>query len=95
MVPSYFLQQFITPTAQFHDHNTRNRALFIPLTRHSFAKKCLRHEIIRVLNSVPELIKEKVHTHSYQGFTNYVKLAFLRDYETYCTIPNCYVCNSI
>lgn len=94
LVPSYFSQQFITPTSQVHDHNTRHKTLFIPLIRHSFAKKRLRLEIVRVLNSVPELIKEKVHTHSYQGFSNYVKLTLLNDYEISCTILNCYICNS-
>ena len=81
-LPAYFSEQFITSTSQIHDHNTRrNRStLFVKHTQHIFAKKCLRHEIVRIINNTPEDIVRKVHTHSYIGFSLYTKNYFLGKY---------------
>ena len=93
-LPMYFYQLPITPTSQIYDYNTRRNAFFVTRSAHTFATKCIRHEVIRVLNSTTELIKEKVYTHSYQGFSGYVKQSFIRKYQTSCNIVNCYICNS-
>ena len=33
-----------------------------------FAKKCLRHYLPLLLNNLPEIVKEKLMSHSTQGF---------------------------
>ena len=58
--------------------------------KHEFAKKCLRHNLPLLLNNLPEKVKQKLMSHSNQGFVNYVKLYFLQSYED--TRQNCYVC---
>ena len=92
-LPVYFYQMQITPTPQVHDHDTRRKELFVTRTQHIFATKCLRHEVIRILNVTPVAIKEKVHTHSYFGFSHYAKKYFIENYENSCNILNCYICN--
>ena len=42
----------------------------------------------------PQAIKEKVYTHSYFGFSQYMKKTFILRYEDSCTTQNCYVCRS-
>ena len=68
--------------------------LFVNLVHHSFAKLCIRHELIRLLNETPNIIKDKVHTHSQIGFFIYIKQYFINTYEITCQIVNCYTCNS-
>ena len=95
-LPFYFHDNIVvSPTLHIHDHNTRrNRpTFFVTHTEHIFARKCLRHEIVRILNATPEEIGEKVHTHSYFGFSQYVKQYYIAKYEMICIIPNCYICN--
>ncbi len=78
------------------NHNTRHKnKLHISHTNHSYEEKCLRHNIVDTINSTPNLILMKVHTHSLQGFTNYAKNVFLENYTDSCNIRNCYICNSL
>ena len=44
--------------------------------KHAFAQKCLRHSLPLLLNNLPEIVKEKLISHSTQGFAKYVKLYF-------------------
>ena len=74
--------------------NTRqNQDLSINRCKHSYAKNCLRFDIPGTINKTPTPIKDKFYTHSYQGFTRYVKNLFINDYEEDCVIPNCYICS--
>ena len=43
-------------------------------TKHEFAKKYLWHNLPFLLNNIPTIAKEKLNTHSLQGFAKYVKL---------------------
>ena len=45
-----------------------------------------------ILSKTATCIIEKVETHSFQGFSNYVKQHFIKDYKEKCYIDNCYVC---
>ena len=82
------------PNQELHGHNTRqSHNLFINRYRHTFAKKCLRYDIPDTINTTPSQIKEKLHTHSYHGFTKYVKSILISNYQETCSIPNCYVCS--
>ena len=60
--------------------------------KHDFARICLRHNFTLLLNILPEIVKEKLMSHSTQGFVKYVKLHFLQSHEVTCTRQNCYVC---
>ena len=73
-LPAYFDSLVITNINLVHQHNTRaSMNLFTPRVNHEFAKKGIRHCIIKTVNDTPALIKDKIHTHSLQGFSIYIK----------------------
>ena len=60
---------------------------------HVFAQKSLKLNITNIVNGTPDIILDKIDTHSLNGFTNYVKLFSLQTYQDTCTVPNCYICS--
>ena len=92
-LPSYLQRMPLAPNHDIHNHDTRNHnQIHIQAVHHSFAKRCIRHTIPRTVNSTPVIIKDKVTTHSLQGFTNYIKTHVLQSYNNQCALPNCYIC---
>ena len=66
---------------EVHSHDTRdNNKIYTYEVKHAFAQKCLRHSLPFLLNNLPELGKEKLISHSTQGFAKYVKFYFLQRY---------------
>ena len=60
---------------QIHHHNTRISSQFhLPRVKHTFAKNCIRYSLPILLKNTPECIKEKLYTHSPNGFTYYIKI---------------------
>ena len=53
----------------------------------------LKLNITNIVNGTPDIILDKIDTHSLNGFTNYVKLFLLQTYQDTCTVPNCYICS--
>ena len=92
-LPLYFDQMFVQNQPQ-HNYNTRNQNVtFFPDPNHSTISKSVRYFVPRVImNSVP-LILNKLTTHSYHGFSRYVKHHFIQSYEVTCEIANCYICS--
>ena len=63
-------------------------------TKHEFAMKCLRHNLPFLLNNIPTIVKEKLNTHSLQGFAQYAKLYFLQIIKVHAQGKIAiYVCN--
>ena len=92
-LPSYLQRMPLAPNHDIHNHDTRNHnQIHIQAVHHSFAKRCIRHTIPRTVNTTPVIIKDKVTTHSLQGFTNYIKTHVLQSYNNQCALPNCYIC---
>ena len=44
------------------------------------------------MNGVPHAIKDKVDTHSFHGFSQYVKQFLIGDYIGTSHIEGCYIC---
>ena len=85
----------VVPVSNLYDHNTRGKdKLYVHWAGRNYTKQCIRFELVRYLNDVPDLIKDKVHTHSLNGFSLYVKHYFIETYDIHCQIPNCYVCST-
>ena len=92
-LPAYLQSWSIISNAAIHNHDTRTKSeLSLYREKHEFAKKCLRHNLPLTLNNTPSIIKDKLHTHSLQGFANYAKHQFIMEYQDTCTRVNCYVC---
>ena len=92
-LPPYIQQWQIKQNTNIHHHYTRNQNKFyIAGTKHAFAKQCLRHNLPNTLNATPQIVKDKLFTHSFYGFTNYVKYNFIQNYQIICTVTKCYTC---
>ena len=57
------------------------------------ARKSLRFNIAHEINNTPALIIDKIHSHSLQGFSSYVKNLFMSLYSSSCNVNNCYICH--
>ena len=93
-LPKFFNNLPLFQGSLIHNYNTRGRnKIFVTHVHHTFSKQCIRYELIHILNETPEIVKDKVNTHSIQGFSVYLKQYYIKNYETDCHIPNCYICN--
>ena len=92
-LPAYFPGMFVTNSAN-HQHSTRHRDIDrLPVPRTSSAMETIRYYLPIFVEDTPDIIKDKIHTHSPEGFTHYAKMYFIRRYPTKCYIENCYICN--
>ena len=92
-LPVYLQNWRIIFNYDIHNYDTRiKNEICTYKTKHEFAKKCLRHNLPFLLNNIPTIVKEKLNTHSLQGFAQYAKLYFLQNYQDSCTKQNCYIC---
>ena len=92
-VPPYIQQWQIKQNTNIHSHYTRNQnEFYIVGTKHAFAKQCLKNNLPNTLNATPQIVKDKLLTHSFYGFTNYVKNNFIQNYQIICKVINCYTC---
>merc|ERR1711895_6877 len=92
-VPEYFKSYQLQTQQEIHGRETRFNFL-IPeiVTRIRLSEKCLRNNLPSVLNSTPQIAICKVETHSFQGFTNYLKKILVENYSSECNTIDCYIC---
>ena len=94
-LPFYFQQLHLIHINEIHGHYTRgSNTIQPPRIRHEFAKKCLRYSLPILISTTTESILSKVYTHSFSGFSSYVKHDFIKNYIELCNIQNCYICRS-
>ena len=93
ILPKYLQNWNFIPNSKIHNHNTRKITTLHTLkTKHEFAKKTLKCNLPYTINNTPHIVKDKVNTHSFQGFSLYVKQYLIRKYNTNCISLNCYIC---
>ena len=93
-LPQYFTNIFATQPV-VHPYVTRFRDVprqAIPVR--NTTKKSIRFYVPDVVNKMPPCIINKIYTHSYDGFSRYIKSFFCNQYSEICTTQNCYVCNN-
>ena len=67
-VPVYLLNWNIIPNYNIHSHDTRKATnIHICMTRHEFAKRCLKYNLPHIINDTPELVLEKLLLRAYVG----------------------------
>ena len=93
-LPQYFTSFSTTMNTEIHQHNTRRRSIFQARVNHEFAKTSLRNSLITLINKTPAIITDKIHTHSFHGFSTYAKNHYLSTYTTACQRHNCYSCTN-
>ena len=93
-LPSYFQELPFRSQNETHHYYTRDhQRLQIYLRKHKFAEQCVRQSIPKLLNDMPLCIKQKLYTHSLNGFSIYVKNFYISKYSNECVLINCHVCN--
>ena len=91
-LPAYF-KKFFPRNSDVHEHRTRNRdQLHLYPYNNSTTLNCIRFHIPNLINKLPVLVSQKIDTHSLAGFSHYVKLYLIGQYQTECLIQNCYIC---
>ena len=92
-LPFYF-RDFLISTSLDHSYDLRGRNVpQLPSTRTSHAMKSARMYLPIFLEYTPNLIKNKINTHSLDGFSLYCKNHYIYQYSDSCNIPDCYVCS--
>ena len=72
-IPAFFLSMFVL-NGTVHSYQTRHRGdIQIPLTNTNSGQNCIGQYVPRLIATMPVLVMDKVNTHSYIGFSNYVK----------------------
>ena len=90
-LPSYFWTYMFQEN---RSNRTRSRDPYQQLVpKTAIFSTTIRFSLPTLLKNTPPLIKAKAQTHSYNGFSNYVKQAMLQKYKTTCDINHCYICN--
>ena len=88
-----FCKSLFTCNATHHEYQTRhNMQLSIPYSHTSRARKSIRYHLPSLLRRMPQCVIEKVHTHSLNGFSLYLKKHLLSQYNDSCSVANCYIC---
>ena len=76
-----------------HDYDLRPSGILkTPTVLTCVAERCVRFMLPKTINDADPSIIEKGYTHSFQGFTNYVKMIKIDSYATHCMIANCFIC---
>ena len=95
LLPFYLQNLNFRQQSDVHQHNTRNKNfLYVEKTLLKLSDKSLRHNTVKLINTTPNCMLDKIHSHSLQGLTNYCKLYYISSYNPTCNVDNCYVCNA-
>ena len=90
MYPIFFKDFCPDQISNLHNYNTRNCLNIRQIeTRREFRKKWLRYDIIQKIKHTPNIIHDKVQTHSFKSFSNYIKKIlynFIFKYVQQCTV---------
>ena len=62
--------------------------------RDGYVYVLIRHYMPELLTKTPECITEKLDTHSFSGFSNYMNNYCIHNYNENCLIENCYICQN-
>ncbi len=90
-IAPYLSLQF--PNTETRDHATHiQHNIHEAKTNHIFVKNCVCFDIPKIVNVTPNSIPDKIHTHSLQGFSEYIKAHILQSYQEHCFNVDCYVC---
>ena len=64
---------------------------WLPLVNQEFAKQSIKYRYINNLNNMSGNYKEKLYTHSQDGFKRYIKFSIIATYSERRDIPNLYL----
>lgn len=92
-LPKYF-ENIFENVYRTHNYETRLRDMPVVARYKSVASKnSIRFSLPEEVRLTPAIIIDKLYTHSFNGFSNYLINYFISQYNPFCTIVNCYICN--
>lgn len=93
-LPSYFTNMFEGSVAGHH-YDTRHRlSIRHPVPNRSSTLQSIRYFIPTLIAKSEQCVTDKINTHSYRGFSDYIKALYIKSYSSECNLPSCYVCNN-
>ena len=64
-LPAYLQNWLINKNMYIHNHLThKHNKIHTFRTQHEFAKKCLKYNLPHIINNTPDILKDKVITHT-------------------------------
>ena len=94
-LPVRLLSFSFIPLNVIYNHSARNcNKLFMNRVKSVFGKQSLTYDIPTVINETDANIIEKIYTHSFHGYSLYIKNRFLSKYQYVCNRLNCYICQN-
>lgn len=95
LLPKYFTSKLFLRYQNPINRSLRHMyTLPLPAVRHEFARNSISYKFPKTFNNMALAIKEKIDTHSFDGFKNYAKNSFFSTYDENCHIINCYICQN-
>ena len=97
MLPAYFEGMF-EGVYLSHNHDTRHKKDPVPgIWKSIAAKNSIRFALPAAISIAPKILLDKILDDDIKlnGFSRCAKTFFIDEYETECSISNCYVCNEI
>ena len=96
LLPNFFRGMFDTIQPTRHNYSTRPRDQpILPISKTALAKQSIRFSLPEEIANIPEIIINKISTHSLDGFSKYVKQYLIGKYNPVCEIVNCRTCNTV
>ena len=82
-LPVYLQNLKLDQNSSIHNINTRGQHnIHTTRVQHEFAKHSLRYTLPRTINNTPNIILNKIYTHSLHGFATYIKNFFIQTYSS-------------
>ena len=92
-LPIYFMSLIHSLKNPSQNYTTRQNFKYSqPLIKHEFAKHSITYRYPKQFNTMSLNIKEKISTHSFDGFKKYIKTITISSYSDHCSLPTCFVC---
>ena len=96
VLPDYFLSEMLLRNTFILNQSLRsNNTYRLPAASHEFARHSISYRFPKIFNEMNQNIKDKIYTHSLDGFKYYVKQNFLESYNVNCDLTNCYICDGL
>ena len=95
-LPAYFMEMnpVITENNNLGQlYNFRHIRVTFPICRLEKSKNCLRYQLVKILDVMPNAIHRLIETETLNSIKNMIKLYLIGKYKLTCDIVNCFVCN--
>ena len=81
-LPVYLHNLKLDQNSSINNINTRGQHnIHTTRVQHEFAKHSLRYTLSRTINNSPNIILNKIYTHSLHGFATYINIFFIQIYN--------------